>query len=65
MRCVGAFGRFCWEFVIGDDWVAALSIVTAIALTTVIAHAGVTAWWILPIAVAIVLYLSLRRATRP
>jgi hypothetical protein len=65
MRRLAAFGRFWWEFVVGDDWVGAALIVAAIALTTAIAHAGLAAWWILPVAVAAVLYVSLRRAIRP
>ena len=65
MKRLAAFGRFWWEFVVGDDWVVAASIVLAIALTDVIAHAGLSAWWILPIAVVAVLYASLRRAIGP
>jgi hypothetical protein len=65
MRALAGFGRFWWEFVVGDDWVVAALIVAAIALTAGVAHVGVAAWWILPLAVAAVLYLSLRRATRP
>jgi hypothetical protein len=54
-----------WEFVVGDDWRAALGVVAAIALTAGVAAAGIAAWWVLPIAVAGILYLSLRRAIRP
>ena len=64
-RYASAFGRFWWEFVVGDDWRAAAGVVTGIALTAGIAAAGAAAWWVLPVAVAGVLYLSLRRATRP
>ena len=64
MSRLAAFGRFWWEFVVGDDWRAALGVVAAIGLTAGIAAAGVAAWWVLPVAVAGILYLSLRRATR-
>ena len=60
---LAAFGRFWWEFVVGDDWRAAVGVVAGIALTAGIAAAGVAAWWVLPVAVAGILYLSLRRAT--
>ena len=65
MSYLSAFGRFWWEFIVGDDWRAALGVVAAIGLTAGIAAAGVAAWWVLPVAVAGILYLSLRRATRP
>ena len=65
MSRVAAFGRFWWGFVVGDDWRSAVGVVAGIGLTAVIAAAGVAAWWVLPVAVAGVLYLSLRRATRP
>jgi hypothetical protein len=34
------------------------------ALTAVIADAGLAAWWIMPVAVVVALGASLRRATR-
>jgi len=51
--------REVWEFVVGDDWLAALGAVVAIGLT-----AATGFWWFLPLAVAAVLYVSLRRAAR-
>ena len=59
MSRVAAFGRFWWDFVIGDDWVAAAGVVAGLALTALLA-----AWWVMPIAVAIVLTMSLLRAAR-
>jgi hypothetical protein len=64
MRRVAAFGRFWWDFVVGDDWVVAVSVAAAIGLTAAIAAEDVAAWWLMPVAVALVLYSSLRRATR-
>ncbi len=64
MSRVVAFGRFWWDFVIGDDWTAAAGVALAIGATAALAAAGVAAWWLLPPAVVAVLYLSLRRATR-
>jgi hypothetical protein len=61
-RLVG-FGRFWWEFIVGDDWRSAACVVAGIGLTAGIAAAHVAAWWVLPVAVAAILYLSLRRAT--
>jgi hypothetical protein len=58
------FLRFWWDFVVGDDWRAALGVAVAIAATALLVGAGVDAWWVMPAAVAAVLYLSLRRETR-
>jgi hypothetical protein len=59
VKHVVAFGRFWWDFVVGDDWVSAAGVVVGLALT-----AALAAWWALPLAVALVLALSLVRATR-
>ena len=64
MKKLAAFGRFWWDFVIGDDWLVAVLVAAAIGATAVLAAAGVTAWWLLPLAVLLVLWLSLRRAIR-
>ena len=62
MRYLVSFGRFWWEFVVGDDWVAAAGIVAAIGLTAALAASGITVWWVMPLAVLVVLTVSLRRA---
>jgi hypothetical protein len=53
-----------WEFVVGDDWRTALGAALAIALTALLAGAGVSAWWVLPVAVLALLTRSIRRAAR-
>jgi hypothetical protein len=53
-----------WEFVAGDDWRTAVGVVLALALTAVIAAAGIAAWWVTPLAVVALLGLSLRRELR-
>ena len=62
MNAIVAFGKFWWDFVVGDDWRTAVLVVAAIVVTAAIAHSSVSAWWLMPPAVAGVLYLSLRRA---
>ena len=64
MSRLAGFGRFWWDFVIGDDWLAAVLVVVAIGATAVLAAANLAAWWLLPLAVLFVLWLSLRRAIR-
>jgi hypothetical protein len=64
MKWLGDFGRFWWEFVIGDDWLVAVLVAVAIGATAALAAASVASWWLLPLAVPLVLWLSLRRAIR-
>jgi hypothetical protein len=64
MKQLVAFGRFWWDFVVGDDWRVAALVAVAIGLTAALEAAGVAAWWLLPLAVPFVLWLSLRRAIR-
>jgi predicted ABC-type sugar transport system permease subunit len=64
-RAVRAFGAFWWDFIVGDDWRIAAGVIVALAATAALAAATVPAWWLLPLAVAALLGLSLRRATRP
>jgi hypothetical protein len=64
MRRLRAFGRFWWSFVVGDDPVAAAVIVIAIGATASLVAAGVEAWWLMPLVVAGVLWLSVRREAR-
>ena len=64
MSRVRAFGRFWWNFVVGDDWRAAAGVLASIGVTAALAALGWAAWWFLPVATAVVLWLSLRRAVR-
>lgn len=59
-----AFGAFWWDFVVGDDWRVAAGVVAALAATALLVHAGIPAWWLLPVCVVLLLGLSLRRALR-
>jgi len=58
------FGQFWWDFVVGDDWRLAVAVGVAIGLTGLLVHEGVDAWWLLPVAVGLLLAESLRRSTR-
>jgi hypothetical protein len=61
---VVSFARFWWDFVVGDDWTVAAGVAIALGLTSLLTHDGVNAWWLLPLAVAALLAISLWRATR-
>ena len=62
MRYLRAFARFWWDFIVGDDWRVAVGVAVALGITALLTHEGVNAWWLLPIAIALVLAGSLRRA---
>ena len=50
-----------WDFVVGDDWVTAAGVVVAGAATAALQSAGVTAWWLIPVAVVLLLTRSVAR----
>ena len=43
MKQLAAFGRFWWDFVIGDDWLVAALVIVAIGVTAALA-ATVSRW---------------------
>jgi hypothetical protein len=64
VRWVRAFVGFWIDFIIGDDWTVAATLVAALLATWGLERAGVPAWWLLPAAVLGVTTLSLRRAAK-
>jgi len=52
-----------WEFIVGDDWVTAAGVVAALGLTALVSEGG-SAWFVMPVAVAFLLALSIRREAR-
>ena len=64
MRFLVGFGRFWYEFIVGDDWTIAAAIVAALIVTSVLVRTRVESWWLLPIVVIVSLTASLWRAVR-
>ena len=64
MSRLRGFGRFWWDFVVGDDWRVAAGVLVSLVATKLLTVEGVNAWWLLPVAVLVLLGASLRRATR-
>ena len=60
------FGAFWFDFIVGDDWVLAVGVLIALALTSVAARSPLQAsgWVLLPVLAALVLATSLWRAAK-
>ena len=58
------FGLFWYGFVIGDDWTIAASVTGALLATWFLVRAHLPAWWLPPLVVALILVVSLQRASR-
>jgi hypothetical protein len=63
-RAVVAFGRFWWEFLVGDTPELTLGALAVIGLAAVLSGLGVTAVVLVPAAVVALLALSVGRAAR-
>jgi uncharacterized membrane protein len=64
VRHLKTFGRFWWDFVVGDDWHVAVGVIAALGLSGLLVDQSLPAWWLLPVAVVALLGDSLRRAAR-
>jgi hypothetical protein len=57
------FGRFWYDFVVGDDWPVALGVAVALVATWFATHHGRNWYWLLPATVVVLLAVSLRRVS--
>ena len=62
MRWLVAFGRFWYDFIVGDSAVLAIGVIVTLALIALLVAAGVGAYGplVLPLLVALTLTVSLR-----
>jgi hypothetical protein len=63
-RRLKSFAAFWYDFVVGDDWRVALGVVIALLLTWLVTRSGGSGWWVMPVAFAVLLPLSLWRAVK-
>ena len=61
MKYLVAFGRFWWNFIVGDDWTVAAGVAVAIGLVAILVDHDVNAWWLLPVAVVLLTGISVWR----
>lgn len=64
MSKLGGVALGAWELVVGEDWRTALGVVMAIALTALLAEVTVAAWLVMPVAVLLLLAMSVWRSVR-
>ena len=62
MRWLVAFGRFWYDFIVGDSAVLAIGVIITLALTALLVAAGAATYGplVLPLLVALTLAISLR-----
>jgi hypothetical protein len=59
---IRGFLHFWYDFVIGDDWRIAAGVVCAFLITWAVSTTTAAAWWVTPLAVFLLLPLSVARA---
>ncbi|HVB19090.1 MAG TPA: hypothetical protein VNE22_02275 [Acidimicrobiales bacterium] len=67
-RGVVGFGRFWWDFLVGDTpelFLAVVATIVVVSLISIAGHASAVAVVVLPVMVITALVISVRRATRP
>ena len=64
MKALVQFGRFWYDFIVGDDWRIAVGVIATVAGVFVAAHHGFNGWWLLPVAVALLLGFSVTHEMR-
>jgi hypothetical protein len=65
MSRLRGFGRFWYDFVVGDDWRLALSSGTALAVCGLLSRLDITSWWLVPAVVVTTLTFTLVRMPPP
>jgi hypothetical protein len=65
MKALLRFGRFWYDFIVGDEWVIAVVVLLAVGATGLATGLGWNAWPLLPLAVAGTLAFSAWRVVCP
>jgi hypothetical protein len=65
IRRIRGFGKFWYDFIVGDDWRLALTVAVALGATIAVNQlADATVWWIVVGAVVAALPMSIYRGTQ-
>lgn len=61
LRWLRAFAEFWIDFVVGDDWTVAAGVAVTLGAVAILDHEGINAWWLLPLAIALLTAISVWR----
>lgn len=64
MTWLKTFLHFWYDFIIGDDWRIAAGVVLALGVSAALARRDPHAWWVMLVAVVVLLAASIWRETR-
>ena len=64
MKYIRQFLKFWYDFIVGDDWRLAIGVVVIVGIVVVLAQNGFNWWWLLPVAVACLLTVSVLQELR-
>jgi hypothetical protein len=64
MKFLSNFGRFWYDFIVGDDWLIAIAGVVLIAATAILVSMDVNAWWLLLLGTPLALFATVKRAAK-
>ena len=58
-----AFGRFWYDFIIGDDWTVAVAVLIGLIVTGILNANHIVGWWLIPIIVVVMTGISVQRTS--
>ncbi len=64
MKHIRQFLKFWYDFIVGDDWRLAIGVVVIVGIVVLLAQNGFNWWWLLPVAVASLLTVSVLQELR-
>ena len=64
MKFIANFGRFWYDFIVGDDWFIAAAGVILIAVTAWLVSMDINAWWVLLLGTPLALFATVKRAAK-
>lgn len=64
MNYIANFGRFWYDFIVGDDWLIAAAGVILIAVTAWLVSMDINAWWVLLLGTPLALFATVKRAAK-
>ena len=56
-----AVPRFLYNFIVGDDWTVAVTVLAGLVVIGILNANHIAAWWLMPIIAILMTYVSIRR----